>query len=302
MRAMPTKGGGEPPGATPAASDAEQHAEGAAADTPAAAATAAAGAPPPPPAAPSAAELRALFDSFDADRNGQLELQEVQASGSAGSRGFPAPESSPPAPSQPPTHAAFAPLRWLQAALQALGLPASQRYMGELLSQYDRDASRCIDFDEFRGYVEGKEKRIRAVFARIDGDGDGALDAGEVHRAARALGLSVAPEEAERMVGGWGGRRHGRRVVDAPLAEPPPGAPLGPAGATHEPLHLLARRSACWIATATGTSTTQSSDASACCCPVSAPAAESYAPLPCCCLLSGDLPELPTHARPCLAA
>lgn len=41
---------------------------------------------------------------------------------------------------------------------------------------------------------------MRAVFSAIDADGDERLDAGEVHRAAAALGLSVAPEEADRMI------------------------------------------------------------------------------------------------------
>lgn len=47
-----------------------------------------------------------------------------------------------------------------------------------------------------RRYVEGKEHRIRQAFASIDADGDGALDAGEVQRAAR--GEPRAGGEARR--------------------------------------------------------------------------------------------------------
>lgn len=31
-----------------------------------------------------------------------------------------------------------------------LGLPSGRRYLGDLLAQYDRDASKCIDFEEFK--------------------------------------------------------------------------------------------------------------------------------------------------------
>lgn len=108
--------------------------------------------------------MHALFDGLDVDRNGRLEVAEVQA------------------------------------ALLHLGLPAGAGYMGDLLSQYDRDKDRSITFEEFSRYVQSKESRLRAVFAAIDADGDGQLTADEVHAAAKALGLHVAPSEAERMV------------------------------------------------------------------------------------------------------
>lgn len=40
-----------------------------------------------------------------------------------------------------------------QEALLVLGLPSGRRYLGDLLSQYDRDGSTCIDFAEFRECV-----------------------------------------------------------------------------------------------------------------------------------------------------
>lgn len=107
-------------------------------------------------------DLETLFAGLDSDRDGQLQREEVQA------------------------------------ALRRLGLPASQHYMGDLFSQYG--GSQSIDYKEFRRYVATKERSMRAVFSAIDADGDERLDAGEVHRAAAALGLSVAPEEADRMI------------------------------------------------------------------------------------------------------
>ena len=81
---MPPAAPGPSAGGPGAATDSKQHTqsatEGAAQAAAAAAAAAAGGGGALPPAAPSLGDLRALFDSFDADRNGRLELQEVQAS------------------------------------------------------------------------------------------------------------------------------------------------------------------------------------------------------------------------------
>ncbi|PRW34020.1 calcium-binding mitochondrial carrier S -3-like [Chlorella sorokiniana] len=109
-------------------------------------------------------ELRAQFASLDADGDGQLSVEEVQV------------------------------------ALKKLGLPAGARFVQDLLSQYDRDGDQQIEFEEFRRYVQSKERRMRAVFDSIDRDGDGQLSVAEVHRAAAALGISVAPEDSQRMV------------------------------------------------------------------------------------------------------
>ncbi|PSC76347.1 calcium-binding mitochondrial carrier S -1 [Micractinium conductrix] len=119
---------------------------------------------PSPDPAVDEHQLSQLFDQLDGDGNGLLEQAEVEA------------------------------------ALRRLGLPAGAAYMAEWQRQYDKDASRTVDFQEFRRYVQSKERRIRAAFRSIDADADGQLDAGEVHAAAQALGLSVAPGEAERMV------------------------------------------------------------------------------------------------------
>ena len=37
----------------------------------------------------------------------------------------------------------------LQVALRKLGLPAGARFVHDLLSQYDRDGDRQIEYDEF---------------------------------------------------------------------------------------------------------------------------------------------------------
>lgn len=41
----------------------------------------------------------------------------------------------------------------LQAALQAVGLPAGKLYLRDLFSQYDRNADGEVTFDEFRRCV-----------------------------------------------------------------------------------------------------------------------------------------------------
>ncbi|EFN55456.1 hypothetical protein CHLNCDRAFT_133793 [Chlorella variabilis] len=123
---------------------------------------------------PTEDDLLELFQTLDVDKNGSLDVQEMQA------------------------------------ALRQLGLPAGASYISDLLTQYDRDKNREVQFSEFKSYVLSKEKRIRAVYRDIDSDGDGQLDAGEVHRAATALGLSVAPAEAERMVAMLDSNKDGR--------------------------------------------------------------------------------------------
>ncbi|KAL4444943.1 hypothetical protein ABPG77_003993 [Micractinium sp. CCAP 211/92] len=113
---------------------------------------------------PPSTPLEELFDSLDQNKDGKVDVQEAKA------------------------------------ALKQLGLPAGPSYISALLDQYDLDGTRSIEFEEFRRYVESKQGRMRAIFSRLDLDGDGRLDAREVHHAAAALGLAVAEGDAEHMV------------------------------------------------------------------------------------------------------
>lgn len=108
--------------------------------------------------------LRHVFDSFDSNGNGKLEVPEIKA------------------------------------ALAEVGLPNGQNYIRELLQQYDKDGDGEIDFSEFSRYVGTKVASVRRAFESMDTDGNGQLDAEEVRRAVLALGLSVSLPEAERMV------------------------------------------------------------------------------------------------------
>lgn len=110
------------------------------------------------------ARLRTVFDSLDQDGNGKLDAAEMQV------------------------------------ALRSLGLPSGRGYMRDLMSQYDQDCDRLIDFKEFTNYVQGKEAVMRLAFRRVDCDGDEHLDTSEVLEAVKALGLAVTPSDAGAMV------------------------------------------------------------------------------------------------------
>eukprot|EP00887_Chlorella_sp_A99_P006533 scaffold3.g6533.t1 len=144
-------------------------------------------------------ELRQIFDSLDKDHNGRLEVAELQA--------------------------AAAGARRAQAALEELGLPSGASYIRDLLGQYDRNTDKEVSFEEFQRYVKTKEAAIAAAFRRMDVDGDGQLDAGEVLQAVRgALRWRALCAETRLPLG-----RHERTAPTPHSPQPPPPQPTHPA-------------------------------------------------------------------------
>lgn len=51
-----------------------------------------------------------------------------------------------------------------KVALERLGLPASEAYVGTLLRQYDRDQDGSVTYDDFASYVQKNEAKIWQAF------------------------------------------------------------------------------------------------------------------------------------------
>lgn len=82
-----------------------------------------------------------------------------------------------------------------------MGLPNSNMYIRDLLSQYDKDNDGAVTFREFCSYVERKEQAMWQAFRRVDVDGNGHLDRSEVQRAlAQGLGTAVEPDDVARLM------------------------------------------------------------------------------------------------------
>ena len=63
-----------------------------------------------------------------------------------------------------------------QAGLSRMGLPCSEDYLQEMMTQYDEDHDGTVDFDEFQRYVHHRRKSMRAAFEEMDFHHTGTID------------------------------------------------------------------------------------------------------------------------------
>ncbi|KAK9847953.1 hypothetical protein WJX84_002394 [Apatococcus fuscideae] len=63
-----------------------------------------------------------------------------------------------------------------RAGLSRMGLPCSEDYLQEMMTQYDEDHDGTVDFDEFQRYVHHRRKSMRAAFEEMDFHHTGTID------------------------------------------------------------------------------------------------------------------------------
>ncbi|KAG0164140.1 hypothetical protein DFQ28_009466 [Apophysomyces sp. BC1034] len=110
--------------------------------------------------------IRELFDTLDRKKDGHLDSDAIQ-------KGF-----------TTMTH-----------------LPARLKYVNELLERCDTSKDGLVDYDEFKAYVNDKERELWELFRTIDQHGDGRLRPSDVETALRSAGISISSEEFAGFMG-----------------------------------------------------------------------------------------------------
>ena len=78
---------------------------------------------------------------------------------------------------------------------QMTHLPARNKYVNELLTRCDTSNDGVVDFDEFKTYVNDKEKELWQLFQKIDRSGDGRLLPSDLKQALQSTGIEISEEE-----------------------------------------------------------------------------------------------------------
>ncbi|KAI7896446.1 mitochondrial carrier domain-containing protein [Mucor mucedo] len=104
--------------------------------------------------------IRELFNTLDRDKAGLLDSKAIQ-------RGFTA-----------MTH-----------------LPARTKYANELVSRCDTSHDGLVDFEEFKTYVNEKERELWKLFKKFDRSGEGQLDPRDLQIALRIAGMEIAEDD-----------------------------------------------------------------------------------------------------------
>ncbi|RUS27830.1 mitochondrial carrier domain-containing protein [Jimgerdemannia flammicorona] len=79
-------------------------------------------------------------------------------------------------------------------------LPARNKYARELLERCDTSQDGVIDYEEFRTYVEEKEKELWNLFTEIDKSGDGRIQPEELEQALKRAGIRCNQEDLGRLM------------------------------------------------------------------------------------------------------
>lgn len=79
-------------------------------------------------------------------------------------------------------------------------LPARTKYARELLERCDTSQDGLIDYDEFRTYVEEKEKELWHLFTEIDKSGDNRIQPEELEQALKRAGIRCNQEDLGRFM------------------------------------------------------------------------------------------------------
>jgi solute carrier family 25 phosphate transporter 23/24/25/41 len=83
----------------------------------------------------------------------------------------------------------------LKGFQQMTHLPARTKYARDLLEKCDTSQDGVIDYDEFKIYVEEREKELWAMFEEIDRSGDGRLQPEELEHALQRAGIRVTKDD-----------------------------------------------------------------------------------------------------------
>jgi solute carrier family 25 (mitochondrial phosphate transporter), member 23/24/25/41 len=102
------------------------------------------------------ARIRKLFDELDYDKTGVLKRQNL-----------------------------------LKGLNKLNNHPSKNIYASELLQKCDVSSDGVVDFDEFRSFVEGKEKELLRLFLEIDKSNDMKLQPEELENALRKAGKQI---------------------------------------------------------------------------------------------------------------
>eukprot|EP01087_Luapelamoeba_hula_P001649 TRINITY_DN1136_c0_g1_i1.p1 TRINITY_DN1136_c0_g1~~TRINITY_DN1136_c0_g1_i1.p1 ORF type:complete len:609 (+),score=117.79 TRINITY_DN1136_c0_g1_i1:131-1957(+) len=112
----------------------------------------------------AAKHVRKVFDEFDLDRSGTIDLDE------------------------------------LQSGLDSLGLPSDATRVREMMAAVDTNADGFVDFADFMRFVEMREEELRALFKEIDLNGDGVLQPEEIRLALRRLVGSTGSKQLPKLL------------------------------------------------------------------------------------------------------
>ncbi|CAO3675679.1 unnamed protein product [Umbelopsis vinacea] len=83
----------------------------------------------------------------------------------------------------------------LKGFQQMTHLPARTKYARDLLEKCDTSQDGVIDYDEFKIYVEEREKELWSMFEEIDKSGDGRLQPEELEHALQRAGIRVTKDD-----------------------------------------------------------------------------------------------------------
>ncbi|XP_064647923.1 calmodulin-like isoform X2 [Lineus longissimus] len=112
-------------------------------------------------------EFKEAFDLFDADGNGNIDVDE------------------------------------LGAIMKSLGKALSRKDLENMIDEVDEDKNGTIEFDEFLNLMaknQQPEMSMKEAFDMFDKDGDGSISGVELQNAMQIMGMPMTKEEVELMV------------------------------------------------------------------------------------------------------
>lgn len=104
--------------------------------------------------------IRELFDTLDRSKTGHLDSDAIR-------KGF----------------------------TQMTHLPARVKYVHELLERCDTSKDGLVDYEEFRSYVNDKERELWQLFKGLDRSGDGRLSPDDLEVALKKSGIEITKDE-----------------------------------------------------------------------------------------------------------
>lgn len=104
--------------------------------------------------------IRELFDTLDRSKTGHLDSDAIR-------KGF----------------------------TQMTHLPARVKYVHELLERCDTSKDGLVDYEEFRSYVNDKERELWQLFKGLDRSGDGRLSPDDLEVALQKSGIEITKDE-----------------------------------------------------------------------------------------------------------